>query len=204
VTFFVHIRNVHKTEIHESDLPPEQIEDCESKICRKLYGFNHQQLWCKECVLNPPKTKSKGIKRIHDVSESSKVRVNKLGIDNDSLFQFFKPYNQEKETFPFEYSFCNFSGPRRDNLFLHLKITHLDEMRPKIENFDESKHVKIPDCGNKICKKLFGLNRPHLFCEKCTDKEPKKYWQKRTLCTLIVWTKCSNNCNERTYDCCTQ
>ena len=45
--FFVHIRNVHKTEIHESDLPPEQIEDCETKICRKLYGFNHQQLWCK-------------------------------------------------------------------------------------------------------------------------------------------------------------
>ena len=45
--FFVHIRNVHKTEIHESDLPPEQIENCETKICRKLYGFNHQQLWCK-------------------------------------------------------------------------------------------------------------------------------------------------------------
>ena len=93
-------------------------------------------------------------------------------------------YNIEKEAFPFECSFCNFSGPRRDNLFLHLKCTHLDEITPKIENFDESKHVKIPDCGNKICKKLFGLNRPHLFCEKCTDKEPKKYWQKRTLCTL--------------------
>ena len=93
-------------------------------------------------------------------------------------------YNIEKETFPFECSFCNFSGPRRDNLFLHLKCTHLDEITPKIENFDESKHVKIPDCGNKICKKLFGLNRPQLFCEKCTDKEPKKYWQKRTLCTL--------------------
>ena len=92
--------------------------------------------------------------------------------------------NIEKETFPFECSFCNFSGPRRDNLFLHLKCTHLDEITPKIENFNESKHVKIPDCGNKICKKLFGLNRPHLFCEKCTDKEPKKYWQKRTLCTL--------------------
>ena len=45
--FFVHIRNVHKTEIHESDLPPEQIEDCGTKICRKLFGFNHQQLWCK-------------------------------------------------------------------------------------------------------------------------------------------------------------
>ena len=60
----------------------------------------------------------------------------------------------------------------------------MDEITPKIENFDESKHVKIPDCGNKICKKLFGLNRPHLFCEMCTDKEPKKYWQKRTLCTL--------------------
>ena len=41
-----------------------------------------------------PKTKAKGRKRIHDVLESSKVRVKKLGIDNDSLFQFFKPYNQ--------------------------------------------------------------------------------------------------------------
>ena len=43
----VYIRNKHKTEIQESDLPPEQMEDCETKICRKLYGFNHQQLWCK-------------------------------------------------------------------------------------------------------------------------------------------------------------
>ena len=44
--------------------------------------------------MNPPKTKSKGRKRIHDILEPSKVRVKKLGINNDSLFQFFKSYNQ--------------------------------------------------------------------------------------------------------------
>ena len=79
--FFVHIRNKHKTEIHESDLPPEQIEDCETKICRKLYGFNHQQLWCKECVLNPPKTNAKGqiiSECLIDVFKFSKKPTNNL------------------------------------------------------------------------------------------------------------------------------
>ena len=52
---FQHIRNVHKNMIQENEFNPEQIEDCEQQTCKSLYGGNYQQLWCKECILNPPK-----------------------------------------------------------------------------------------------------------------------------------------------------
>ena len=45
---FRHLRTVHKTEINWNK-EPEKLNDCETGVCKKLYGFRNKEMWCIQC-----------------------------------------------------------------------------------------------------------------------------------------------------------
>ena len=73
----------------------------------------------------------------------------------------------------FECRICDKATALRHNAFIHLKLRHESDLTLKPTNFEP----KV-DCGDRSCKKLYGLTQRRLWCRQCTSisRIPKKYY----------------------------
>jgi len=130
-----------------------------------------------EPVVKKPRGKKKkrlkGVPRIKEEKGTpSYLKAKTIDIDDVVLFQYLK---FDMDTKKFECNICNKSTALRHNAFIHLKLRHENELKMKDE--DPNSLIK-DDCGNRSCKKLFGLTQRRLWCKQCTSisRIPKKYY----------------------------
>ena len=73
----------------------------------------------------------------------------------------------------FECRICDKATSLRHNAFIHLKLRHENDLTLKPTQFEP----KV-DCGDRSCKKLYGLTQRRLWCRQCTSisRIPKKYY----------------------------
>ena len=65
---FKHLRSVHQNEINWNK-DAEKVYDCETGVCKKLYGFWYKQLWCTQCTLTAK------------MEKKEKIRIKRTGPD---------------------------------------------------------------------------------------------------------------------------
>ena len=73
---FRHLRSVHKTEINWNK-EPEKLNDCKTRVCKKLYGFGNKELWCIQCSAIA-KIKREESDRISNQKQKNKIKELKL------------------------------------------------------------------------------------------------------------------------------
>ena len=89
-------------------------------------------------------------------------------------------YISDKE---WQCSLCNKIQPQKNHTLRHIRAVHKDEI-----DWNRSKEiVRIKDCGQQICSKLYGTWYKELWCEQCIvriksnrKEKQKKSQQKRT------------------------
>ena len=100
----------------------------------------------------------------------SYLKAKTIDIDDIVLFQYLKFNMQQKK---FECRICEKATALRHNAFIHLKLRHENDLTLKPTQFEP----KV-DCGDRSCKKLYGLTKRRLWCRQCTSisRIPKKYY----------------------------
>ena len=115
------------------------------------------------------KAKKKSIRRVTKPKFSrpvkpgtpSYLKAKTIDIDDIVLFQYLKFNMQQKK---FECCICDKATALRHNAFIHLKLRHKNDLTLKPTQFE----LKV-DCGDRSCKKLYGLTQQRLWCRQCTS-----------------------------------
>ena len=52
---YKHLRSMHRNEVNTKAKEPQNNEDCDVSLCKKLYGVNRSKSWCQKCLKELPK-----------------------------------------------------------------------------------------------------------------------------------------------------
>jgi len=52
---YTHIRSMHRNEVNTKAKEPQNNEDCDGSLCKKLYGVKQSKSWCQKCLKELPK-----------------------------------------------------------------------------------------------------------------------------------------------------
>ena len=150
---FRHLRTVHKSEI-DWNKEPEKIYDCETRVCKNLYGSWFKQLWCTQCIaLAKMKRKESQRKR---KTGPNRVKYYQLCPDCGKNVENLSNHMQTHRT---EELKC----PQCDTVLKHLK---------GLKDHIKSVHEKEPciECG-----KLISHNKMKLHLQGHAPDSEKKY-----------------------------
>ena len=150
---FRHLRTVHKSEI-DWNKDPEKIYDCETRVCKNLYGSMFKQLWCTQCILLA-KMKRKESQRKRQTGPN-RVKYYQLCPDCGKNVENLSNHMQTHRT---EELKC----PQCDTVLKHLK---------GLKDHIKSVHEKTPcvECG-----KLIGATKMKLHLQGHAPDSEKKY-----------------------------
>jgi len=113
------------------------------------------------------KSKKKRVRRVTKPKFSRPVKpgipsyLKAKTIEDIVLFQYLKFNMQQKKI---ECRICDKATALRHNAFIHLKLRHKNDLTLKPTQFEP----KV-DCGDRSCKKLYGLTQRRLWCRQCTS-----------------------------------
>ena len=150
---FKHLRSVHQNEINWNK-DPEKVYDCETGVCKKLYGFWYKQLWCTQCT------------QTANMEKKEKIRIKRTGPDRKKYF-----------------TLCPDCGKNVENLSQHRQAVHINEEHkcPVCDKVFNSKryvhkhvkavHEKTPcvECGILVSNMKRHISRQH------TSNDDKKF-----------------------------
>ena len=125
---FRHLRTVHKSEI-DWNKDPEKIYDCETRVCKNLYGSWFKQLWCTQCiVLAKMKRKESQRKR---KTGPNRVKYYQLCPDCGKNVENLSNHMQTHRTEELKCSQCDTVLKHLKGLKDHIKSVH--EKEPCVE-----------------------------------------------------------------------
>ena len=176
---------VHKTEINWNK-EPEKLNDCETGVCKKLYGFGNKEMWCIQCAIIA-KIKREESERISN--QKQKNRIKELELCTECGKNVINLRGHMKTVHEFDKQKCPLCDKEIQNvtrLKQHISVEH-DEKLPCIHcgklimgtymkrhigqhhSSNEDKRHKCDDCGKGF------TNKQHLLDHKNIHTGEKPY-----------------------------
>ena len=204
---FRHLRVVHKTEINWNK-EPEKLNDCETGVCKKLYGFGNKEMWCIQCAIIA-KIKREESERISNQKQKNKIKELELctecGKNVINLRGHMKTVHEfDKQKCPL----CDKEIQNVTRLKQHIRVEH-DEKLPCIHcgklimgtymkrhigqhhSSNEDKRHKCDDCGKGF------TNKQHLLDHKNIHTGEKRYKCKH--CSACFASRGNHGMHERSH-----
>ena len=125
---FRHLRTVHKSEI-DWNKEPEKIYDCETRVCKNLYGSWFKQLWCSQCILLAKMKRKASLKKRR--TGPNRVKYYQLCPDCGKNVENLSTHMQTHRTEEHKCSQCDVVLKHLRGLKDHIKSVH--EKEPCVE-----------------------------------------------------------------------
>ena len=204
---FRHLRTVHKTEINWNK-EPEKSNDCETGVCKKLYGFGNKEMWCTQCSIIA-KIKREESKRIDNQKQKNKIK--ELELCTECGKNVINLRGHIKTVHEFDKQKCPICDKEIRNVTLlkqHIRVEH-DEKVPCVycgklimgtymkrhigqhHSSNDDKRHKCDDCGKGF------TNKHHLLDHKNIHTGEKPYKCKH--CSACFASKGNHGMHERSH-----